>query len=150
MIMFRLFVCFLVFCCSFCGVNRGLKSRLTIDERNGWFFLKRQRQYEVRSSKLKQQERKALTAQERLVGLNREYGQRGGRFCNISLANPHTYLSYKEFKTGAVTVTAPERNGNAPCTFLGAVCSTESPEHLLVSRYIRNTDVVLEVKYFSV
>lgn len=123
----------------------GLKPRLSLEESHLSFDVKRQRTYEVRSKKIRQQERKVENAQKRLDALNFELGQGGTRFCNISRPSPDTLLSNVNFEGDPVTVTAPERNGNARCSFLGAVCSTENPEHQLVNEYIKESDVVLEV-----
>lgn len=145
--MFYAGFCLLLLFYPLYGDVATLKPRVPLEDYNLPFDVKQQRSYELRNNKIRQQERKVERAQKRLDALNLELGQGGHRFCNISEPSPNTLLSYAKFEGDPVTMTMPEKNGNAKCSFLGAVCSTENPEHQLVGDYIKETDVVLEVLF---
>lgn len=110
------------------------------------FDVSKHRKYEIRSGKLKQQEAKIRSAQQKLSNLNKRYSLDGMRFCNASMPYPHSFLSRKHFDGAVIDMTNDERKGRTKCTFLGATCPTEAVEHALVANYLIPDDSVLEVK----
>ena len=127
------------------------KPRLSLDQTQSTFSVGKHRKYDVHSKKLRKQTAKLKASQRKIDNLNAELGRSGTRFCNASLPGPHFFLSNYRSPAGlpVIPVSSPERSGNAKCSFLGAVCSTENMEHSLVDRYINANDSVLEVCLYS-
>jgi hypothetical protein len=127
------------------------KPRISLEESHNAFNARKHRKHDERKSKLKRQDIKQRIAQHKHELLNIEYSRNGTRFCMNSLAPPHSQLSVRPVLVGstAVVMTAAESGGKAQCSYLGAVCSTERTEHVLVNKYILPTDSVLEVSLYS-
>jgi hypothetical protein len=124
------------------------RPRISLEESHNAFNARKHRKHDERRSKLKRQDIKQKNAQHRHELLNMEYAINGSRFCRNSLAPPHSQLSVRAItvESTPVVMTAAESAGKAQCSYLGAVCSTERTEHLLVNKYILPADSVLEVR----
>jgi hypothetical protein len=101
----------------------------------------------IKSNKLRAQGAKIQYAQTRISNLNDIYSQDGTRFQNNSLQLPNQFLSYSAFGTDkkVKVLTEQERLGKGKCSFIGALCPTETTEHELTDRFFEHTDSVLEV-----
>lgn len=107
------------------------------------------RKFETMQLNLRNQKKKIKEKQDKAARLNMQYSMNGTRFCEKSLPIPNDFLSMTSYKGSVVPIGEAERKGFAKCSFLGAVCPTESTEHSLVDRYLTPSDSVLEVNRYS-
>jgi hypothetical protein len=123
------------------------KARQPLEDSHSSISARKQRRYEGHSANLKRQYAKIAKAQRANDQLNANYSRGGLRFCDAMQPHPHELLSYRSFIGFAKVVKQSERTGNTPCSYLGAVCSTENAEHSLVASYLSSNDTVLEVSH---